>query len=68
MVYCVIGGTKCILIFNPVLKGKNTYLLLTWIEDKDLEEVLCDLPEDKQYKLGRKAGKEFVYHMGQNTA
>lgn len=42
--------------FGICNKGKNIYILLTWVEGKDLEEVLSDLPEDKQYKLGREAG------------
>ncbi len=42
--------------FGICNKGKKTYMLLTWVEGKDLEEVLSDLPEDKQYKLGREAG------------
>lgn len=32
-------------------------MLLTWIEGKDLEEVLSDLTEEQQYQLGRQAGK-----------
>lgn len=42
--------------FGICNEGKNIYMLLTWVEGKDLEEVLSDLPEDKQYKLGREAG------------
>lgn len=42
--------------FGICNKEKNIYILLTWVEGKDLEEVLSDLPEDKQYKLGREAG------------
>jgi len=37
--------------------GKNVYMLLSWIEGKDLEDVLAGLPEVEQYQLGRKAGK-----------
>lgn len=37
--------------------GKNVYMLLSWVEGKDMEEVLSDLPETEQYQLGREAGK-----------
>lgn len=37
--------------------GKSVYMLLTWVEGDDLEEVLADLPEDEQYRLGREAGR-----------
>lgn len=37
--------------------GQKVYMLLTWVEGKDLEEVLADLPEDRQYQLGREAGR-----------
>lgn len=37
--------------------GNNVYMLLTWIEGNDLENVLSKLPEREQYQLGRKAGK-----------
>ena len=36
---------------------KNVYMLLTWIEGNDLEDVLSGLPEGEQYQLGRKAGE-----------
>lgn len=36
--------------------GKNVYMLLSWVEGKDLEEVLPNLPETEQYQLGRMAG------------
>ncbi|MGN0157815.1 MAG: aminoglycoside phosphotransferase family protein [Brotaphodocola sp.] len=42
--------------FGICNKGENVYMLLTWIEGKDLEEILSDLPEEKQYQLGREAG------------
>ena len=42
--------------FGICNEGKNVYMLLTWIEGKDLEEILSDLPQNKQYKLGREAG------------
>lgn len=43
--------------FGICNNGKNVYMLLTWIEGKDLEEVLPDLTESEQYSLGREAGK-----------
>ena len=43
--------------FGICNNGKNVYMLLTWIEGKDLEEVLSDLTEEQQYQLGRQAGK-----------
>lgn len=42
--------------FGTCNEGKNVYMLLTWMEGKDLEEILPDLPEEKQYQLGREAG------------
>lgn len=36
---------------------KNVYMLLTWVDGKDLEEILPTLTENEQYQLGRKAGK-----------
>ncbi len=41
-------------IFND---GKNVYMLLTWVDGRDLEEILPKLPEAEQYKLGRTAGE-----------
>lgn len=43
--------------FGICNNGKNVYMLLTWLEGEDLEEVLADLPESEQYRLGREAGK-----------
>ena len=43
--------------FGVCQEGQSVYMLLTWVEGKDLEEVLADLPEEKQYQLGREAGK-----------
>ena len=43
--------------FGICNNGKNVYMLLTWVEGKDLEEVLSDLTEEEQYQLGRQAGK-----------
>lgn len=37
--------------------GTNVYMLLTWIEGNDLEDVLSGLSEKEQYQLGRKAGE-----------
>ena len=35
---------------------KNVYMILNWVEGKDLEEVLPTLSEEEQYNLGRMAG------------
>ena len=43
--------------FGICNEGKNCYMLLTYVEGKDLEEVLPKLPEKEQYLLGREAGK-----------
>lgn len=43
--------------FGICNNGKNVYMLLTWVEGKDLEEILPELPESEQYRLGREAGK-----------
>ena len=37
--------------------GKYAYMLLTWVEGKDLEQGLPELSEQEQYLLGRMAGK-----------
>ncbi len=37
--------------------GKSCYMLLTFIEGRDLEEALPTLSEKEQYLLGRKAGE-----------
>ena len=37
--------------------GKNVYMLLSWIEGNDLEEILPSLSEKEQYLLGREAGR-----------
>lgn len=37
--------------------GKNCYMLLIYVEGKDLEEALPTLSEKDQYLLGREAGK-----------
>lgn len=43
--------------FGTCNNGKNVYMLLTWVEGKDLEEILPTLTENQQYQLGREAGK-----------
>lgn len=43
--------------FGTCNNGQNVYMLLTWVEGKDLEEVLSDLSEEEQYQLGREAGR-----------
>ena len=42
--------------FGICNEGKNVYMLLSWVEGRDLEEVLPELSEWDQYKLGRQAG------------
>ncbi len=42
--------------FGICNEGKNVYMLLSWVEGRDLEEVLLELSEQEQYKLGRQAG------------
>lgn len=42
--------------FGICNNGKNVYMLLSWMEGKDLEEVLPELTESEQYLLGREAG------------
>ena len=37
--------------------GKRVYMLLAWVEGRDLEAVLPGLPESEQYRLGREAGR-----------
>ncbi len=37
--------------------NKNVYMLLSWLDGRDLEEVLPTLSENEQYQLGREAGK-----------
>lgn len=43
--------------FGTCGQDKFVYMLLTWVEGQDLETVLGGLPEEKQYELGRMAGK-----------
>ena len=42
--------------FGVCAGGDAVYMLLTWVEGTDLEDVLPGLPEKEQYLLGRKAG------------
>ena len=42
--------------FGICNEGKNCYMLLTYVEGKDLEEALPNLTEKEQYLLGREAG------------
>ncbi len=42
--------------FGTCNDDKNVYMILTWVEGKDLEEVLPTLSEEEQYNLGRMAG------------
>lgn len=42
--------------FGTCNEGKNVYMLLSWVKGRDLEEVLPELSEQEQYKLGRQAG------------
>ena len=42
--------------FGICNESKNVYMLLSWVEGRDLEEVLPKLSEQEQYKLGRQAG------------
>ena len=43
--------------FGICNEGKSCYMLLTYVEGKDLEEALPKLSEKEQYLLGREAGK-----------
>ncbi len=43
--------------FGICNEGKSVYMLLSWVDGKDLEEILPALPEREQYLLGREAGK-----------
>ena len=43
--------------FGICNNGENVYMLLTWVEGRDLEEVLPTLTEQEQYRLGREAGR-----------
>ena len=43
--------------FGVCNEEKNCYMILTYVEGKDLEESLPQLSEKEQYLLGRKAGE-----------
>lgn len=43
--------------FGVCNEGKSCYMLLTFVEGRDLEEALPTLSEKEQYLLGRKAGE-----------
>lgn len=43
--------------FGVCNEGKNCYMLLSWVEGCDLEEMLPKLSEEEQYRLGRQAGE-----------
>ena len=42
--------------FGVTAEGSKVYVLLSWVEGRDLEEVLPELSEEMQYLLGREAG------------
>jgi len=42
--------------FGACNGNQNTYMLLTWLEGRDLEVALPQLSENEQYQLGRQAG------------
>ena len=43
--------------FGLCEEGQSVYMLLEWMEGEEAEKVLPDMPEDKQYCLGVKAGQ-----------
>ena len=43
--------------FGMCEEGRSVYMLLTWVEGRDLEAVLPGLAEAEQYRLGRAAGE-----------
>ena len=43
--------------FGTCNNGNNVYMILSWVEGRDLEEELGKLTERQQYLLGRQAGK-----------
>lgn len=45
------------LSFGICNEGQWVYLLLTWVEGVDLEEMLEKLSLERQYELGRQAGE-----------
>ena len=48
--------------FGMTEDGSQVYMLLSWVEGTDLEEVLPAFPEEKQYRLGREAGTILRIH------
>lgn len=42
--------------FGVTADGTMVYMLLSWVEGRDLEEVLPELSDEKQYLLGKEAG------------
>ena len=44
------------LSFGMTADGFQIYTILSWVEGRDLEVVLPELSEEKQYQLGREAG------------
>lgn len=36
--------------------GKNVYIMLSWVEGEDLEKILPDFDNEKQFRLGKEAG------------
>lgn len=43
--------------FGVCCSGQKTYILLTWVDGRDLEITLPTLSKAEQYQLGRKAGE-----------
>lgn len=43
--------------FGICNNGKNTYMVLSWVEGEDLEEALNEMSEKEQYEAGWRAGK-----------
>ncbi len=43
--------------FGLTADGSKVYMLLSWVEGRELEEVLPELSEEEQYRLGREAGE-----------
>ncbi len=60
--YSKLGFTMSLPIdFGICNNEKNVYMLLTWVDGKDLEEILPKFQENEQYRLGREAGKILKY-------
>ena len=43
--------------FGVCHEGRNVYMLLSWVDGRDVEEALPLLSEKEQYLLGRQAGR-----------